>query len=196
MKRLALAVALLLVPLAAQAFDPEKPETVRIGIIKSAEIAPDRHGTPVRSIPGLLRDELRRAGFDAFTIDTSIDDLANRDDRDADFYIEVNAADHYNDVYGGVDVYGRNAGINVGVVKTNIEARIRVYDGKTRELFAQFDFDKSNTMVAPTNVGLGGRHASVWMAVGIPFGWVQYRRVARDVAKLAAVKVADAVRMP
>ena len=204
MKRLALAFALLLVPFAAQAFDPEnpptsrneRPEAIRIGILKSVEIAPDRYGTPVRSIPAHLRDELRRAGFDAFTLDTTIDDLADRDDRDADFYIEVEAADHYNDVYGGVDVYGRNAGINVGVVKTNVEARIKVYDGKTLDVFAQFDLDKSQTMVAPTGVGIGGRHASLWMGLGIPFGYIQHRRVVRDVARVAALKVAEAVRTP
>lgn len=196
MKRLALAVALLLAAFAAQAFDPQKPETIRIGIIKSVEVATDRHATPVRSIPAHLRDELRRAGFDAFTIDTSIDDLANRDDRDADFYIEVDAADHYSDVYGGIDVYSRYSGVNVGVVKTNIETRIRVYDGKTMDLFAQFDLDKSNTMVTPTNVGIGGRHGAIWAGLGLPFGYLQYRRVAREVAKVAAVKVADAIRIP
>ena len=196
MKRLALAVALLLVPLAAQAFDPEKPDTIRIGIIKTVELTPDRYGTPVRSVPAHLRDELRRAGFDAFTIDRSLDDIANDDQRDADFYIQVDAADRYDDVHGGIDIYGRNAGVSVGVLETNVAARISMYDGKTLDLFARFDLDKSHRMVAPTSVGIGGRAGAIWAGINLPLGYLQYRRVARDVAKLAAAKVAEAVRMP
>lgn len=196
MNRLAAAAALLLVPIAAQAFDARKPETIRIAVMKSVAVSGERYGTPVRSIPGHLRDELRRAGFDAFTIDATLGELEGRADRDADFYIEVEATDRYSDTYGGIDVYGRHAGVNIGVVSTNIEARINVYDGATLELYAQFDLDKSNTVVAPTNIGVGGRGAGIWLGISLPVSYLQHRSVARKVARTAAIKVAEAVRTP
>jgi len=196
MKRLVIAVALLLLPIAAQAFNPDKPQTIRIGILRNVSYLNDHAGGPVRSIPNALRDELRRAGFDAFTLDATFDDLERRDDRDADFYVEVAAANHYDNVYGGVDIYGRNGGIGIGVVQTNIAARINVYDGATLEVFARFDVDKSNAMVAPTYAGIGGRHAGIWLGLQLPLGYMQSRNTARAVAKTAAANIADAVSAP
>lgn len=191
MKRVALLLALLLVPLAAQAFDTDKPETIRIAVLRSND-----------SIPAHLRDELRRAGFDAFTIDLTLDEIEARLDRevdshvrDADFYVEVLTADRFADDYhGGAGIYAGRVGVDIGVVWTRIDARVQVYEAETLDLIARFDVGEGKTRIAPTGVSIGGRRGYGWVA--IPLGWMQNRSAARAVAKSAAVKVADAVLEP
>jgi hypothetical protein len=195
MKRLALVLALLLVPIAVQAFDPEKPETIRIGVLKAVEPGTHSYGIPVEALPAHLRDELRRAGFDAFTIDRSLDELASDTDRDADFYVEIQADHHYADVHGGVDIAGRYAGARVEVGRRTIEANIRVYDAATLELFTEFHVDRTSRRLGPTAVGIGGRAGAIWAGVTVPLGYLAQRNLTRSIAKTAAVKVADAIRI-
>ena len=184
MKRVALLLVLLLAPIALQAFDGDRPETVRIAVLRSND-----------TIPVQLRNELRRAGFDAFTIDLTFEEIEQLEERDADFYVEVLTADRIREnVWGEIGVYGRNVDMNIGVVSVRVDARVQVYDAQTLELLARFDIDKGKTTVAPTGFGIGGRNAGLW--VGVPLGWMQNRSAKRAIAKDAAIKVAEVVREP
>ena len=184
MKRVALFLALFLVPLAAQAFDTDKPETIRIAVLRSND-----------SIPAHLRDELRRAGFDAFTIDLTLDEIEADEERDADFYVEVLTADRFGDDYhGGAGIYAGRVGVDIGVVSTRVDARVQVYDGETLDLIARFDDGKGKTLIAPTGVRFGTVRGYGWIA--IPIGWMQHRSAARAVARSAAAQVAEVALEP
>ena len=195
MKRLVFLLALLLVPAVAQAFDRERPDTIRIGILRTVVSKDSREIAAVTSIPAQMRDVLRREGFDAFTTDATIDELAQREERDADFYVEVLGNGVFEDApAAGVGIYGRDFHVGVGVVSTEVQAQINVYAGESLDLIASYDLRGGRTTVAPVGAGIGRR--PLYAFVGIPISYWQYRSAARQVAKDAAVKVAETVREP
>ena len=187
MKRLLLALCLLLPAGAAVAFDPA-PAALRIGILR----APDRDHHTVRVIREALRDELKSRGVDAFVVEADLDQLAAAEARDADYYLEILGETDVRE-HGGVGVGSRHADVSLGVVSSEMVADLFVYDGATLEPIAEETLSKKNTAVLPTGVGVGGRSLFAWVA--LPFvERAQTRSVGRAVAKEMAARVVDAVR--
>jgi hypothetical protein len=195
MKRLALLLALLSIPVAVQAFDEQKPAgAVRIGVLRNVSSLDQRRVATTGTLPSSVRDRLRRDGFDAFTLDATLDELEQRQDRDADYYVELSSSSRYDDPYAQVGIGNRNFQVGVGVVSTEVAAEVDVYDGRTLELVARYDLRAGRTAVGPTSVAAGG--GSIFALVQIPIGYWQYASAVRQVAKQAAVKIAETVREP
>jgi len=193
MKRVALLLAVLLVPVAVQAFDGQKPDTaIRIGVLRDVPTLDQRQVATVHTLPRSVRERLRRQGFDAFTIDATLEELEQREDRDADFYVEMLSSSRFDDPYANVGIYGRNVQVGVGVVSTEVYVEVNVYDGKTLERVARYDLKAGRTSVGPTSVGVGG--GSIYALLSVPIAYWQYGSAVRKVAKDAATRIAETVR--
>lgn len=184
MKRLALAVGLILLAGAAHAFDTT-PARPRIGILQGPEWFANFHAT--------LESELRQRGFDIYTVDASFEELSMDPDRDADWYVEVIPGNAETVDYGGVGVAGRHADVTLGIMVSRVGAEASIYRGRTLELIATESLQKKNTALLPTSVGFGGR--SLFAAIALPFvERAQARSVTRAAARELATRIADAVR--
>jgi hypothetical protein len=184
MKRLALAVGLLLLTGAAHAFDTT-PARSRIGILQGPEWFAAFHDT--------LEAELRQRGFDVYTVDASFDELSLDPDRDADWYVEVIPGNAETVDYGGIGVGSRHADVTLGVMVSRVGAEASIYRGRTLELIATESLEKKNTAILPTSVGFGGR--SLFAAIALPFvERAQARSVTRSAARELANRIGNAVR--
>jgi hypothetical protein len=133
-----------------------------------------------------LQRELKERGIDAVDTRLTLDELRRDGARDdADYYIEVVRSDADARAVGGVGVGNYNVGVDVSVVVARVAAELRLYDGHTLELLDTYDMNHRSTAVLPTSVGIGGRHAGLWVA--LPFiQAARYRAAARAVAEDAA----------
>ena len=184
MKRLIVAACLVFVAGAAHAFDatPARPS---IGLLRSPDWFASFHDT--------LESELRRRGFDVFTLDASLEELSLDPDRDADWYVEVIPGRSETSDYGGIGVGSRHTDVTLGVLVSRIGAEAGIYRGRTLELVATESLQKKNTAVLPTSVGFGGR--SIFAAIALPFvERAQARSVTRSAARELAARIAAAVR--
>jgi hypothetical protein len=191
MKRLVFAFSLLLaIPLFA--FD-ETPARLSIGIVHAPDLDRfDRDAHIQKAVRNALRDELRSRGYEAFTADATLDELAQDDGRAADFYIEIVGQADVED-YGGVGVGNRHADISIGVLVSRVAADVRIYDGRTLELIATDSLSKRSTAVVPTSIGLGDRN--LFAVIALPFlERAQVRSVARAAAREMASRVTDVMR--
>lgn len=183
MRSLVLAVLIAVSADPLSALDPSVQRRDRIGVISNREVH--------QVVSGYLTNELRRLGFDAFRTSETIDDLAERNESEADYYVELVAGRTDNQTWGGVGIGGDGAGVGIDVGTTFASARIQLYDGRTLELIDTLDVRKKTTAVGPSAIGIGGRHVGLWIAV--PF--VQYMRersAIRAVAREAAHQIAEA----
>lgn len=186
MKGLVLAAALLLA-LPLHAFDAGK-KADRIGLLRIAE-----GGDVGDAIIDSLRVELRKAGFDAYTVPATRDELREGAGADADFYVEV-AGESSTTPHGEVAVATRHVDVSVAVVVSRLAAELRIYDGATLELIGTHELNRKSTAVLPTSVGVGGR--AFYAAVALPFArWAQTRRAMRSAAREAAQVVTAAVNV-
>ncbi|HEV7767280.1 MAG TPA: hypothetical protein VGQ76_19920 [Thermoanaerobaculia bacterium] len=180
MKRLPIALCLLLVATSAFAFDTTR-RGERIAVLRGshdAEIA----------MANALRRELRERGFDAF--DVEYDDRATI----ADYVVEIAEARPSTEDYGGIGVSGRHADVEIGIVVSRLHAELRIYDGETMELIASENLSKGKTALMPTSVGIGDG-GSLYAVLALPFiERAQHRSVARAAARDAATLVVAAVR--
>jgi hypothetical protein len=184
MKRLALAVGLILLAGAAHAFDAT-PARPRIGVLQGPEWFATFHDT--------LEAELRQRGFDVFTVEASFEELSLDPDRDADWYVEVIPGNAETVDYGGLGVGSRHADVTLGVMVSRVGAEASIYRGRTLELIATESLQKKNTAILPTSVGFGGR--SLFAAIALPFvERAQARSVTRAAARELATRIAGAVR--
>jgi hypothetical protein len=183
MKRLLSAIALLLLPIAAFAFDAS-PRAVKVAVLVPAD--------DVQSAVGAaLVEALRNRGIDAFEAGLTYDDAYDRG-VEADYAVEIIAGDTRSVDYGGAAIGARHADISLGVVGTRVDADLRLYDGDTMELLASEPIKHKTTALLPTGVGVGGRAVFAWIA--LPFvERVQARGVVRAAAREAAEVVADAI---
>jgi hypothetical protein len=188
MRRLLIAISLLLIPAAAFAFDTTRDRANRIGILLPAEFDGDRYVHD--SVRKYLHSELRKEGFVPFSMRDTIDELRERGESDAHFYIEIAAGDTGSERYAGIGVGGVHGGVDLGVVSSTMSIVLHVYDGQTLERLDTFDVSERSTTVAPTAVSLGGRHAWAWVAMPIA-EWTQSRRAARAVARDVAQRLAS-----
>ena len=186
MKRLILAVGLLLLAGAAHAFDAS-PARPSIGVLRGPEWFTSFHDA--------LESELRRRGFDVFAVDERFDELAVNPDRDADWYVEVIPGDAGTVDHGGIGVGGRHADVTLGLLVSRIGVEVNVYRGRTLERIATESLKKKNTALVPTSVGFGGR--SLFAAIALPFvERAQARGVARAAARDLAERITTIVREP
>lgn len=180
--RSALAALLILAATPVAALDTTIQRGDRIGVLT-------RHdsGDTVRRY---LAAELRKLGYDAFTTDETLESLTEETGSDADFYVELaGGTDNYS--WGGIGVGGEGAGVGIDIGTTYASAIVRLYDGPSLELIDTFDVRKKTTALAPSAVGVGGRHVGVWIA--LPFIQILRERSAiRAVARDAAAQIAGA----
>lgn len=195
MKRAVSAACVVLVALAATpllGFDatPVKP---RIGIVRAPATYRFERGEYVQNaVRKALRDELRRHGYDAFTAEATLAQMAAHEDRTADLLIEIVGQSDVED-YGGVGVGGRHADVSLGVLVSRVAADVNIYDGETLELIASDSLMKRSTTVVPTSIGIGDRH--LFAVIALPFlERAQVRSVARAAARELASRVGDVVR--
>lgn len=195
MKRLLIALCLLLTAGAVHAFDPS-PGRPRIGVLRAHETSAfEREATIQNAFHQALHAELRERGFDVFEVDATFDELAQDPDRDADWYVEVVPATAETVDYGGLGVGGRHADVTLGLVVSRVAAEASIYRGRTLELIATESLAKKSTALLPTSVGFGGR--SLFAAIALPFvERAQVRGVTRAAARDLAGRVTAAVRAP
>lgn len=195
MKRIIVATLILVLSAAtASAFDAEKRGD-RIAILQVTAEGRPAEATVGQAMASYLRKNLRREGFDAFTISETFDSVQDEPRDDVDFYVEIAPWDADSNPYGGVGVNGPHAGVDIAVVSSRVAARIRVYDARTFHLLGSYDLTDRSTAIMPVGVGVGHRAIYGWVAM--PFAqWMQYRRLTRRLAEDAAVRVAEIVRNP
>lgn len=189
MKRLAIAVGLLLLAGAAHAFDAS-PARPRIGVLRPHETyAFERESAVQNAFHDALHAELRERGFEVFEVDATFDELSMEPDRDADWYVEVIPAGAETVDHGGLGVGTRHADVTLGLVVSRVGAEANIYRGRTLELIATETLQKKNTALMPTSVGFGGR--SLFAAIALPFvERAQVRGVARSAARELAGRIA------
>lgn len=193
MKRLALVVALLLVPAIASAFDTAR-QPLRVAVLRSAaewESGPDADVR--RAITRSFCEELRARGLEAWESDATYDDALESGVEGADFVVEFIGARGESDDWAGVGVGGRHLDVTLGVVASRVAADVRIYDAPTMELIATDTLARNATALLPTGVGIGG--ADIFGFIAVPIAQrAQVRRISRSVARDAATVVASAIR--
>src|SRR5213075_865214 len=124
MKRLALSLLIVLTAASAFALDTTKRGN-RIGVL----VTRDRYERGAEaamsaSIGKYLREELQKAGFDAFLTDVTYDDLTRNVTVAADYYVEVASSDTSGGTPGGVGVGGGPIAVDVSVVVAHVAAEV------------------------------------------------------------------------
>ncbi|HEY0143249.1 MAG TPA: hypothetical protein VGF48_20315 [Thermoanaerobaculia bacterium] len=201
MRRFAFAFCLLtVVPAVAYAFEPEPriveeriddgrtdSRNARIGLLRMPN-----SGTVGEQIVNHIRRELRDAGYDAYTVPATYEEVRDGMGADADFYVEV-VSEGSTTPHGGIDVGGRNVGVSIEVVVSRFTGELRVYHGRSLQLLGSRELHERASGVMPTYIGLGGRNGH--LGVALPFArWTQNRRVVRGAAREAAAAVVATVR--
>jgi hypothetical protein len=191
MKRILFAICLAAAaPL--MAFDTA-PGRLRIGIVRAEGTHRlDRDAHIQNAVRESLRKELRLRGFDAFTSESTLEQIERAGERSADVYVEI-AGDVETEDYGGIGVSGRHADVSIGILVSHVAADVRIYDGRTLELIATDSLSKRSTAVLPTSVGFGDH--GLFAVIALPFlERAQVRSVARACAREMASRVTDVVR--
>ena len=189
MKRLVVAVLMILAMPAAFAFDTTR-RPVRIGVLHASDAYDARVSALVNR---MLREELRKRGFDAFDTNMTFDEAARSDENVPDFYVEIEGGAVDSDNAGGVAIGGRTVDVSMDLVVARVAADLRVYDAGTMELITTESLKKKSAALLPTSIGVGGYDAFAVLAM--PFvERAHARSVARDAARDAASRVADAIR--
>lgn len=195
MKRLILALCLLLAAGGAEAFDPAVPgPPVRIGILRAPAAYYFENAEHVQNaIRESLRADLRTRGYDVVLVDRRFDELSDAEESfDVDYFIEI-AGDSRTESHGGVGVGAPHAAVSMGMLVADVGADLFVYDGATLEEIAHTPMSKRNKAFVPTSVGVGGAGLFAWIAT--PFiERAQVRSVARQLAKDIATEVDNVVR--
>jgi hypothetical protein len=185
MKRLTVALLVLLAPGVAFAFDASR-HPARIGVLRPlAQYDRGRESSIQDLVLRSLRSELRERGYDAFDAQMTYEEAERRDAGTADYLVEVVGGDAYSDDYGGIGIGGRNAEVTIAVIASRVAGQLRIYDARTMELLANKSISRRSSAVLPTSIGLGGRE--FYAVVALPFvQWAQFRRVAHAAAHDAA----------
>lgn len=189
MKRLPILLLLVLAATSAFALDTVT-RGKRIGVLVSRERYEGAESAMSASIAKYLREELVKAGFDAFDTKVTYDELSRNATTAADYYIEITSSDSTGGVPGGIGIGNSSVGVDISVVIARVAAEVRLYDGRSLELVHRFELDKSRKGIAPTSISIGGSNLFAWIAIPIT-EVVQFRRAAHAVAKEAAIQVAE-----
>jgi hypothetical protein len=182
MKRALFAILLLALAVPAMAFRTTVRRGDRVAILWTAE------GRASRTVANYLERELRDRGMDAYDTRKTFEDL-RREGGNADFYIEVIAADAHLPAVGA-SVGTRDVGVDLAVITSEVLATVRVYD-RNIELIDTLELRRDASGVAPTAIGVGRRHFGIWIPLPANRG-SRYRAAARAVARDAAEQIASA----
>lgn len=165
----------------------------RVGILETSE----RHrGRIERAIsaemPRALRDELRRAGFDARLMTRTREEVGPGGD-EFDFLVEIvyydAEAGYYGGVGAGVPVGSVAVGAEVSMAYAQVDARLILYDGETVQLLRSFDLQARATSPAVTGVGIGHREGFLFVHLPLLRN-APHRKVTRALARSAAAQIA------
>lgn len=178
---------LLFVAVSSFAFDTKRTGPLRVGILSlGAERAEERMA---RAVETSLVRELQKRGYTAEVTKHTLDE--QRDEKvQYDVLVEVLPSRVHDDAIGGVAAGDRNVGVEVGVVVSEGEAAIRTYDGRSFEQLDEKVIAKTNSTVAPTAIGIGGRHGGLWISLPIFHG--SRNSMAASIADAAAAHI-DAI---
>jgi hypothetical protein len=201
MKRTALLSSLILmVALSAAAADRPAASSrppVRLAVLSLPERYAGSEDRMTLAMRGLLRDELRDAGYDAITTPATYDDLKRHAESNADYYVEVVYVDAAGRPLLGVDASTRVGDVRVSghitIVKTAASVDVRVYDGQSLELVDQYRVDKTRVATMLSDVSLSTRHLPLYLAVSL-FNHMQRNSAVRAVAHDAASRI-DVARL-
>lgn len=186
MKRLLIAMLLVVIPNVAFAFDDSRGK-VRIGVLRGTDALP-------LDICEAMQTELRRKGFDAFDAVRTYEELRADGAAVADYYVEIVVNDASSAEHGGIGIGSRHVGVSLGVVRSRVDAELRIYDGDSMELLRTHELFKRNTALAPTSVGFGG--GSLFAYIATPFiERHQMKRLIRETGRSAALAVAEATEL-
>lgn len=192
MKRVLLVMALLLVPIASNAFDTKR-HAPRVGVLRVSNEYSHAHEYVATNVVRRLREELVARGVDAYDAGLTYDEVADGKGEDADYYVEILGTRTDDGSYGGIGIGSHEIGVSVDVVVSRVAAEVRIYDGPTGELLSSEALSKRKTAVMPTSIYLGG--SRLFAVVAMPFVQKsQYRTLARAAARDAAVFVVEALR--
>src|SRR5512141_2060993 len=169
MKRGILLLVALLVAFPLLAFDAGKRPLSGIGVISARGDARYPGARAVRDVlPRYLVDELRHRGFEARELRASMRDLEDSPaERTSRYIVEI----AYNDVAGGPVAAVETGGVigdsgiggEVSVIVADVAAELRVYDGDTLQLIDTSNLSSRRTAPALTAIGIGGRHAGLYL---------------------------------
>ncbi|MGN6182561.1 MAG: hypothetical protein ACTHQM_02785 [Thermoanaerobaculia bacterium] len=196
MKRLLIAVLVLLVPGVALAFNPQRrasENNVRIAILHPEPGNSPDETLVQEKVVRYLTSELKKRGIDAYETAWTYEDAATNSNVDVDYYVEVLGTRADADALGGIDIGGRDGEVSLGVVVSHVAAELRVYDAHTMEVLTSQNIAKRSSAVRPTSIGFGGGDVFAWIAMPF-FERQQYRSAAKAAAKDAAVVIVEAVK--
>jgi hypothetical protein len=192
MRRLPIALALLLVAASAFAIDTRTAGPLRIGILEGSDRTFSPHEAEVAElVRGSIRNALRDRGFDAFTTRDRYDDLRDASVADrADYWIEIAASRGESSPIAGVALpVGPNVGMEWELIVNRVAAEVRLFNGRNLDQVKTFDLRQRSTTVAPSAVFVA---RSVWAAVALPvWQWTRYRGAIRQLGSEAASRIAD-----
>ncbi len=161
-------------------------------LIRSSTASELRESAATRSrLTRALQAELARAGFDV-----NIDDVKRgaRRSRIFDYIIEVGISDSARTPLGGVSGGTRIGSVGVAtevsMVRSEVAAEFRLYDGKTEELIDTFELSAEASAPALTGLGVGDPYGFVF--INIPwFSRGPSREATRRLAREAVEVIAD-----
>ena len=193
MKRFLTAAACLTLATSAFAINTEVKRGDRIAVLAMPAkytLAEERRAG--EAVQEFLRQELAARGFDAYRVDESYDALVREDRGNADFYVEIAAAEGNSHMEGVGGLGTRTVFIDLGVLVSHVAAEMRLYDGRTLELIDRFDLKEHHTSIAPAAIGIA--RVPIFGAIVLPsMRRAQIRSAAHDVAVKAADRIASGV---
>ena len=147
-----------------------------------------------RHIIGLIREKVERQlseqGFDAFRTRDRYEDVRRDVPSGADYYLEIAGSEAGSRTAGGVGFpIAPGVGADLGVVVSQVAARVILYDAQSFAVVRTLDLSRHNTTVMPTAVSVG--RGAVWAYLAIPL--IERSRV-RAAAEEVAQEAADDIR--
>ena len=188
MRRLLLALALILPAVPAVAFDPRPEGPIRVGILHSADEREENVQYAASLVRDYLRRELQKRNFEVIEFEGTRGDLVDAPQVEADVFVEVEGWGEAIP-YGGVGLQGRYAGTSVAISSVRIGTTLNVYDGQTLTVIETFDLQEKSTTVLPSTIGIGSYGLNVWAGAATT-PWAM-RSTAKKVARRAADSVAQ-----
>jgi len=164
----------------------------RIGILDTDEQYAGRVERMIAAaMPRILVEELRRVGFDARLLTSTVEEFPAHTS-EYDFLVEVvfeqAEAGYGGGVGAGVPVGAVAVGAEVSMAYAAIDARVNLYDAESRSLLKTFRVQARTA--SPTVTGVGVGHREGFLFVHLPLrARYPHKRVARAVARDAAARI-------
>lgn len=185
--RLLLALLVVAVAIPANAINTNRGDRV---CVLQVEAEGPFDARVAQAIRDRLQHALQQRGFHTFKTNAVLEDVRRNPDLAADYFVEVVSAGSAAHPAGGAAVGVGHVRIDVGMTVSRVGAVVRIYDGRTLELLHSRPLAREGLTVAPSGIGIGTYHASLWAP--LPFAaWARERSLVRAVAREAADAVCD-----